>query len=351
MYIIDNLTKNNHFNEIKKIISISDEIMIVSPFCFRDYEEFYDRIIADSGIKAIKLITTLKPDEMISKTESILSFREGADRYKIKSNIFINSHLHGKVYIFKNNGLNTTAIITSANITHNGLTYNHEWGCCFSDSTVIDKLEKNIISTLEYELTEKIIDKITDRVREYKKEHPIPVITKPCINISDILISHRFNICADPSIRIFIKPIGSADNKIFDGDYSQEEEQYFSKKRPAAIRKNDYLIAYAVGAGKIISIFKVTSDVPIHTGETDNRWPWYVEVENITPKLGYIWYKKDLYLTAIANDYVNTFHSILTNNGGKTLGGLQWGCDKIRLDYDFGIYLLSLILDIESNLK
>lgn len=350
MFIIDNITGNNHFAEIKRISSTSDEMTIVSPFCFGNFEDFYGSI-ANSGIKTIKLITTLKPDEIISKIESILSFKKEAARYNMKSSIFINNHLHGKVYLFKNKGVNTTAIITSANITHHGLVYNHEWGCCFSDKNIIDKLEKTIIATQEYELTEKIIPQILKKVEEYKKEHAIPNIIKPYINIDDILIPHRFNINTDYSTNIFIKPIGSSNNKIYDGDYSQEKEQYFSRKRPIAIRKNDYLIAYAVGAGKIISIFRVTSDSPLHTGETDNRWPWYVEVENITPILGTIWHTKELYLTTIAKDYINTTHSILTNNGGTTLGGLQRGCDKIKLNYDFGTYLFSLIMETEAHLK
>lgn len=52
MFIIDNITENNHFAEIKRISSTSDEMTIVSPFCFGNFEDFYGSI-ANSGIKTI----------------------------------------------------------------------------------------------------------------------------------------------------------------------------------------------------------------------------------------------------------------------------------------------------------
>ena len=52
----------------------------------------------------------------------------------------------------------------------------------------------------------------------------------------------------------------------------------------------------------------------------------------------------------IANEYVEMFGLNLTNNGGSTLGALQWGVDKIQLDHNFGTYLMELILNIEDRI-
>lgn len=349
MHIIDNITADNHHAEIEKLASISDEIVIVSPFCFGDFNYFFDKFVSGSSIRSITLITTLRNEEAINKVPSLQSFQYEAKKLNIDNKIHINNQLHGKVYIFKNGNTSQNAIITSANITHNGLSRNHEWGCCLSDRITIDKLEQNITSTIKYSLTADMLQKISLELDEYSKKHPKQPKEKPSININDFIIPDIFKIDLDSDTRIFIKPVGSADEPIYDGDYSKETEQYFSKKRPIAVRNGDYLISYGVGSRKIISIFKVISKDPISTGQ-DVRWPWYVDVENVTPKLGSVWFEKDLYIMEIANEYVEMYGSNLTNNGGDTLGALQYGVDKIQLDHDFGTYLMELILNIESKI-
>ena len=62
MHIIDNTTSNNHYAEIEKCASTSDEIIIVSPFCFEDFNYFFDQIVSKNNILFITLITTLRND-------------------------------------------------------------------------------------------------------------------------------------------------------------------------------------------------------------------------------------------------------------------------------------------------
>lgn len=349
MYIVDNITENNHYAEIEKLASTSDEIVIVSPFCFGDFKYFFDKIVSRNSIQSITLITTLRNEEAVNKIPSLQSFQNEAKKLNINNKLFINNRLHGKVYLFKSGNTNQNAIITSANITHNGLNRNHEWGCCLSDTSVIDDLEQKINSTIQYQLTADILQDISLKLNEYNKEHPEQPQDKPFININDLIIPNIFKVDLDSDTRIFIKPIGSTDDPIYDGDYSKEEEQYFCKKYPKAVRNGDYLISYGVGSRKIISVFKVVSE-PIYSGNDDERWPWYVEVDNVTPKLGSQWFKKNLYIMDIANEYVEMFGLKLTNNGGSTLGALQWGVDKIQLDHNFGTYLMELILNIEGRI-
>lgn len=350
MYIVDNTTDNNHYSVIDSMFPTADELVIISPFCFPDFGHFFGKVANHGSIKKITFMTTLSGEEIASKTDSLLSFVQMAVKYGIEREILINDSLHGKVYLFKRQGKSIHALITSANITHRGLSKNHEWGCCFDDEVVIEKLEKTILSTVGYRLTDDMLEKVRQRVDLHKKEQPATKQSpSPVINISDIIISHRFNVDIDPKTRIFLKPIGHTENPVFDGDYSHETEQYFAV-HPVAVRKNDLLISYGVGSRKIISIFKVLSDVPLNTGKEDSRWPWYVEVDNITPKYGKIWFEKNLYITDLARDYVDTYDLNITNNGGKTLGALQWGVDKIRLSQDFGTELLSLVMSVEKKL-
>ncbi len=331
--------------------SSADEIFIASPFCFADFTPFIQQIANHRTIRRIILMTTLKESEIFSKTQSLQSLNSAAIKYNIDTKIIIDNALHGKIYIFKSNGVPINAVITSANLTHNGLLRNHEWGCHFDDMESITKIEQDISSiTNRYELTNDMVYEIQQRITEYENTNPITESTSaPQININDIVFRHRFCISISSDTRIFLKPIGTAEQGVYDGDYSAESEQYFAK-RPTAVRKDDIIISYAVGARKIISAFKVLSTLPFYTENDQDRWPWYVETENMTPKFGKIWHTKELYIRDIVQEYIETFDLNITHNGGKTLGALQRGADKIRLDQDFGTYLLSKILNIEQNL-
>ena len=106
---------------------------------------------------------------------------------------------------------------------------------------------------------------------------------------------------------------------------------------------NDLLICYAVGSTKLTSIFKVTSE-PQTTGKPTDRWPWYVDVENLTPKYGKKWFTFDHTLSKVADIFLQKDNNnYLTYNGGRTLGAFQRGSDKIRLNDDFGKFLIELI--------
>lgn len=65
-------------------------------------------------------MTTLKRSEIADKTQSLLSFKRMATKYGIQNSILINNSLHGKIYIFKSNGVPLNTLVTSANATHNG---------------------------------------------------------------------------------------------------------------------------------------------------------------------------------------------------------------------------------------
>lgn len=109
-----------------------------------------------------------------------------------------------------------------------------------------------------------LIKKRADKTREegWKKEK------QQEIQIDDILILPQI----PNGTRFFIKPIGSNNHKIFDGDYSEKfQKQHFANRMPKAVRVGDILITYAVGARKIISVFKVMSS-PKHTNIPNDQW-------------------------------------------------------------------------------
>lgn len=344
MELISNSGDRRHYDLLMSLAAEADEMTIASPFCFPDFRRFAQDLSA-TAVKTVTFITTLKSDEIISKAGSLLSFSREMNAHGIEWHIRIDDRLHGKVYVFKRDRVPFSAVVTSANITDKGMRQNHEWGCVLKEEQAIRNLEGEVIADTQYDLPERKLEEIIALVESYKKTHDIPAAAPaPCIDISGIVRSQDL----PKGVRIFIKPIGSAEHKVFDGDYSEEGRQYFSKKRPAAVRKGDILIAYAVGATKIISAFRVQGG-PFRDENADARWPWCVEVENITPGLGKNWPEKNLFPTRIAKDYAETYGKPVTNAGGMNLNGLMQGNDKIQLKDAFGRYLLAMVIECDRS--
>lgn len=96
--------------------------------CYPDFTEFADVIDSAGGVHNVVFITTLKEPEVVGKIDALLSFGKEMNRIKVKWELRVDNHLHGKVYIFKKDGLPFAGIITSANLTHNGIVANHRMG-------------------------------------------------------------------------------------------------------------------------------------------------------------------------------------------------------------------------------
>lgn len=340
MNIIGNIDKN-HLHVIKEFSQTSDELVIFSPFCFFDFADFFQEILHNK-IKKVSLITTIRPDEARQKINSLVSFVDELNSRGVAWNVSVNNKLHGKLYFFVSESKPQKAILTSANLTENGLIKNHEWGYVLSDPQEIDFLFQDTMNTIEVSsLTEDQLIKLMVAVEDFHITSPT---TEPYDSkrISDIIykttgITWKFE------TRLFLKPIGSIDDKIFYGDYSLEDEMYFSKRRPNSVRINDLLICYAVGSTKLVSVFKVLSE-PINTNKPDDRWPWFVKAQNLSPNYGRIWFGTENTLGFLSNEFLKANpKDYLTYNEGKTLGALNFGADKIRLGEKFAQYLINKI--------
>lgn len=340
MGLIYNKEGDNHFLSILSQSKIADELMIASPFCFPDFSFFAYEIFKAGSIKKLTFITTLKQEEVYRKVASLISLIKEMNRVGIEVRMFIDNSLHGKVYIFKKVGTPISAVITSANLTKNGMTTNHEWGYQIDDYETIIFLEKQLLSEVKSELQTEALEILNKRI----KEKPEIMVQKPeTIELDDVLLGCQISY----STRFFVKPLGVTDDPVYDGDFSDEDKQYFSR-RPNAVRIGDILIAYGVGSRKIISAFKVLSE-SIFTGNPDDRWKWYVKVQNLTPNMGKIWMKRDLFIMEIAAHYYEKYSLNVTANGNTNLNGLKRQNDKIRLADCFGRYLYSKVV-IEDTL-
>lgn len=347
MEILYNSPVNSHHQHLVKLCSTADELLLVSPFCYSDFSGFANEPASLGTIRMITFITTLQKDGIVSKVDQLLSFCKEMNRIGVEWELRLDEALHGKIYIFKKNGHPFSGIITSANLTHNGMVANHEWGCLIEDEKLLEGIEQQVLEDAPDRLTSNMLDEIKERA---EKKFPEGVKNEPseAIDIDDILHPYRLS----KGTKVFIKPIGVSGNPIYEGDFSTKGESYmyFSKKRPSSVTVGDILIAYAVGGRKIIGVYKVTSE-PMWDEDGDPRWPWYVESENLTPKLSNCkWSETDLWVTGYANHYAETYNKPVTYNGGMNLGALNYGCDKIRLDDEYGQYLLGKVMDVERRL-
>lgn len=240
--------------------------------------------------------------------------------------------------MFRKNGNAKAAIISSANLTRNGMELNHEWGVQIDKAQMIDAVEMGMLADVEFLLTEEQVIAI---LKQAHKEHPdgVEKVKSQVVDIANIVMPLKVT----DGVRIFIKPYGSSESNVFKGDFSHEKRMYFSTKFPRAVRIGDILISYAVGACNMFGAYRVTSK-PIRDEYNNPRWPWYVEADCMTPSLAnHKWENANLRVTTIANKYAEKHNKPVTKRGKMNLNGIKHSNDKIRLNDEYGRYLLSLL--------
>lgn len=223
MQLINN-TSTSHLSVLKDLLSISDDVLIASPFCYTDFTEFAD-VVASSGVKRVRFVTTLKEDEVVGKIDALRSFCYEMKRIDVEWQLMFDNKLHGKVYVFRKNGNAKAAIISTANLTRNGMELNHEWGVRIDEAQMIDEVEMGVLAGVEFQLTEEQVRAIIEQAH---KEHPdgVEKVKKQVVDIANIIMP----LTVADGVRIFIKPYGSSESKVFKGDFSHEKRMYFFKE-------------------------------------------------------------------------------------------------------------------------
>ena len=355
------LVTNNETSHLDELIKLFSEdtkhIIITSPFLAKNMSSILDNINFQK-IETFELITTFKPKdkEQLTKPFSIKQIFDYFKNNNIKTElkIHISNELHGKAYISKRTKQNA-AIVTSANLTTNGLTKNKEWGILTEDNRIIDKLENEIFESIEYcDLTYNQICKAVLFAKQYESEHP-DWIAMPDI-FSDILESvYSVDDKNNSNTQYFLKPIGTSEYPINiedKTDYSHTHENlHFSKKGiPKSIRKGDCVIVYAIPAGAVVSYYKVTGGAQkstlneIKLEPWKERWPWFVESRNISPRYGEVWWRHNIKYKDLLKEFLNKHpETPATYAGGRTLGTLNFGSDNVHITKEFGEFLISKI--------
>jgi len=343
----------NHLVKFTEFAKASDEIILMSPFLAHDLSTILKKEIIKKT-KKLTIITCFNSNayelsQKINFLFTLKKFCSSKDNFFIK----IDNKLHGKVYLFKKSGKFISGMVTSANLTLNGLNFNSEWGIIVNNQKFLSQIEKSILFNKNLiNLTSQKLLVIKKEVENYLNHNPLP--PKPN---NDIDIKKFFSSRTNEEINYWLKPIGVTYDPITeDRIFNQKKlDLYFSKVKPSGVKIGDIIITYGVGVTKILSYYKVTSE-PKHLSEKilkaapqRERWPWFVWGDNLSVKYGEIWASKNLTLHNLVSEFQSIdITNVLTKVGGKTLGAFNRGLDKIKIRNEFAEYLIG---KIEQNSK
>jgi HKD family nuclease len=341
--IINNLSPKNHGDLIKSLILKSDEVVIASPFLFLEFKTLLTEMAWDKT-RTFHLITTLpgNSEDQFKKIASLKSLSDQTTKNQIKCRISIDNSLHGKLYIFKSAGRYHSAIISSANCTHNGFYAAREWGVQISEHIEIGNLHTDLIKNLDYDnIQPSDITKMYQEADAYKKKNGITKPKKIPLKLTKLITSIP-TIRSSPTTKYFLKPIGSSSDHIKSSDRYDRSSQtlHFAKTKPKDIEVGDIFIAFAVGSGRIISIYRMKTPL-MYTNVTD-RWPWYMEADNLTIDFAKNWWENNL-----TKEYLKIeFDSLFPGKGIKPIGhdqgygAFQYGRDRMKITQAFGKYII-----------
>lgn len=341
MRILDNISAN-HLSEIQVMAKEADEILLASPFLSQNITSLIESVVKPCSIKKITLVTVLeKFDQSLSKPDILYNFSDCCEKNNISYEICIDEALHSKVYLFCKDQKPVQAIITSANFTSNGLKKNHEMGVVVNERNALHHLMAVIIKDVQRICIEDIL-KLQNGAREYIKTHKIPQNNKINFNPWNLLDIEDKSYPVYIERQYFLKPCGWAENPYVQHE-PLGEQLHFSKRGKPKVNKGDILICYAVGPTNILGYYEIISDELGYTSDED-RWPWYVKCDCLSPEYSEAWWDKELKIKQVVKRYMAHYpNDALTYKGGFTLGALQWGIDKIRLNTQFAEYLIDEI--------
>ncbi|WP_415878544.1 phospholipase D-like domain-containing protein [Methylomonas sp. TEB] len=354
--IISN-TNKNHLQELCNLISVkSSRLIIASPFLAPNIGNLLDEFDF-SRTELIELITTFKAKdpEQLTKPGVLKDFFEYFyEKYpRVKVKVHVDNQLHGKIYVSINNP-SSTLLLSSANFTRNGLQNNHEWGITLSDSLLIEDLLVDLFEGVEYpDVTYSQIKKASAFADIYMRDHP------EWIEKSDIYCDILENVYSDQSssdtvAQYFLKPIGSSEVPVTlesRMDFSDlHQNLHFSQKPPRGVKKGDILITTAIGAGSLLSYFKVTgglqrvTEAEIKQDSWKERWPWYMEGKNQSKTFGAKWWEFNIRRQDALAEFLEKYPGkAVTYAGGYSLGSINRGNDKVRITKEFGDFLIAKI--------
>ena len=268
--LLSNSRKSNHYNELIKLATTSDTVIIVSPFLTNDFNE----IISDMpSIKNITLYTVVDGyHDAINKATSLLNLFEVCKNKSIDLIIKIDEDLHGKVYLFYKGVKEQGFILTSGNFTTNGLKKNHEYGFLVNDELKQLELAKEIMSVNTYDLSYDQICIIQEEAMKFLLKNPKH--PEAIFHVQKI-INKKPSYTQTSSQQYFLKPLGTAQKHFDPGRILEDNGVTGFNDKVSSIHKGDVMLCHSVGTAYIVGYYEISDDEQFYQSDgTDDRWPW-----------------------------------------------------------------------------
>lgn len=370
--LIGNDASSTHDTLLSELIASASNVLIASPFLFDDFEPWVSRVDF-SRTSSLRLVTTIAPrgDDQLRKPSSLISLLGSMqERWPhVQVTVQVDNKLHGKVFLFWQEGCLSTGVVTSANLTQSGLWKNHEWGIALHDLAILESLHRQIDAAVEYPyISNDLLRQMALIVDQYRRDNPSAPEQRDIDVLHHALKTAPLNRTAansraliDTSQRVFLKPWGTKDRPVLKAgreSFSTLEERLdFPKTRPTDVRKGDLVIAFGTGSRCVLSLYRVLrppEERPANEQESDldvARWPWFVAGENLTPGFGRSWWEHDLTIDRLAEEFRGLApDSPHTAAGALSLGAFNFGAGRLHLSDAFGVFLVEKLLAIEEEL-
>lgn len=252
--------------------------------------------------------------------------------------------VHAKVFI-----TDSTAIVTSANLTATAFTRRHEVGV-FLGST-----ESSTTISLFKSWWKK-----AEKIDAAKLKEIVLTGHESTEETAGKRLAKLWDLPAPASeVTYWLKPIGVSDSPITEKRTFEKIKDYLHFSTPSRkpkVFKGDILIEYGIGARQILSVYRATSDIlrvtkeDIKKNKLVKRWPWYVIGKNLTPRFGKYWFKHELYASVLVDKFLSKNpDGIVTRAGSRNLNALMRGKDKIKLDDKFAQFVIKSVNQLQGK--
>lgn len=150
----------------------------------------------------------------------------------------------------------------------------------------------------------------------------------------------------ESQLRFWVKPIGRPDkNPDVTIRYDNEHQELHFADDPAEIAVGDIIFVYRIGISKLlyaasaVSKRRYASETTLKNQPWRSRWPWELDVLNLTTDYGWNW--NALAVKPFAVDKDLTF----ATGRRPQLGSIQHGADKCEIDVELARHFVVAMLD------
>jgi hypothetical protein len=147
----------------------------------------------------------------------------------------------------------------------------------------------------------------------------------------------------------WVKPVGEPGTQPRDNETFHEERIIIEfPRRPSGVKIGDILLIHRNGVSQVvyiaecISVPRQTTPDQIEREPWRENYPWYVEVQNLTPEYGSVWNLHDLKTRGLSEEYNSSNPDTIPILNGSYLRGH----DKLKVKRPFAEFVMRRIAEL-----